>query len=570
MGSSQIQHHGNSDQVARPIANFQRDVWSESILGLFLRDDSVIKAQVKELKVQVQKELIIAASSQPLQHLISFIDTLERLGVAYHFEAQIEEALEKIYENYHSIFDAKEELDLYHTSILFRVLRQHAFPVSCDLFDKYKDENGSFKESFIVEDVKGTLALYEAAQLRVRGEPLLDEAAILTTTYLKKMVSQLISESDPLLSSQIARALELPLHRNMPRIASRQYIEFYEQDPSHNKSLLRFAKLDFNMVQSLHNQELKDHAKWWADLGIASKVPWMRERVAESYFWGSGILYESQHGLVRKMGSISCALATVVDDLYDSYGTIEELEVFTQAIESWDRECLSQLPNYMKPIYEHLILEVFEQFERDLVRDERSTDCVDYAREQFKNLCVAHLQETKWVHEKYVPSYDEYMEIATTTFGYYFATTVCQLCLGKLTTRETFEWISRSTNKIVTASSIIARLKNDLGGHKFQKDRDHVASAVDCYMKQYGVSEEAACEEIMKRVNEAWKDLIEEMLRSTVVPMPLLMCILNLTRVVEVLYYGGEDHYTIASADIMRTNIRITLIDPIPIDSTAV
>ncbi|GAB2284625.1 hypothetical protein Dimus_019080 [Dionaea muscipula] len=561
MGSSQIQYHGNSDQVARPIANFQRDVWSESILSYFPGDDRVTdEAQEEELKVQVQKELI--AASADLQHLINFINTLERLGVAYHFEAQIEEALHNIYANCHSI-DAKQELNLYHTSILFRVLRQNGFPVSCDLFDKYKDENGSFKESFIVEDVKGTLAMYEAAHLRVHGEPLLDEAVILTTTYLKKMVSQL-SESDPL-SSQIASALELPLHRNMPRIASRQYIEFYEQDPSHNKSLLRFAKLDFNMVQSLHKHELKDHAKWWEDLGIARNLPWIRERVGESYFWGFGVFYEPQHALVRKIGSRSCMLTTVVDDLYDSYGTIEELKVFTQAIERWDSECVNQLPNYMKPIYQHLILEVFEQFERDLVREERS-DCVDFAREQFKNLCVAYLQEAKWVHEKYVPSYDEYIEIATTTFAYYFATTVCQLGLGKLTTRETFEWMSRSP-KIVTTASIIARLKDDIAGHKFQKERDHVASAVDCYMKQYDVSEEAACEELMKRVNEAWKDLVQEMLRPTVVPMPLLICILNLTRVVEILYYGGEDHYTSASAD-MRTNIRIMLVDPIPIDST--
>ncbi|GAB2284619.1 hypothetical protein Dimus_019074 [Dionaea muscipula] len=562
MATSQIQHHGNSDQVARPIANFQRDVWSESILSYFPGDDRVIEAQVKELKVQVQNELIIiAASSQPLQHLISFIDTLERLGVGYHFEAEIEEALQNIYENYHSIFDANEELDLYHTSILFRVLRQHGFPISCDLFDKYKDEKGSFKESFIVEDVKGTLALYEAAHLRVRGEALLDEAVILTTTYLKKMVSQR-SESDPL-SSQIARALELPLHRNMPRIASRQYIEFYEQDPSHNESLLRFAKLDFNMVQSLHKQELKDHAKWWADLGIASKLRSFRERVGESYFWGYGVFFEPQYALVRKIGAQSCMLTTVVDDLYDSYGTAEELELLTQAIERWNMEALDLVPDYMKPVYEHLIIEPFEEFERDLVKDERS-DCVDYSREQFKILCRSYLREARWRHAKYIPSYDEYMENAIPSIAYYFATTVCQLGLRKLNTKETCEWMSR-VPKILTASCIIARLMDDIGGHKFQKERDHIASAVDCYVKQYGVSEEVACGELKKQVDEAWKDIVEEMLRPNAVPMPLLMCILNLTRVVEILYQGGEDHYTSAGAN-MINNVRITLIDPIPIN----
>nr|CAB3463622.1 unnamed protein product [Digitaria exilis] len=42
------------------------------------------------------------------------------------------------------------------------------------------------------------------------------------------------------------------------------------------------------------------------------------------------------------------AIATIFDDIYDSYATPEECELFTKCIESWDGKAAYELPECMK------------------------------------------------------------------------------------------------------------------------------------------------------------------------------------------------------------------------------
>ena len=83
--------------------------------------------QLEDLKEVVIRELI-AAASHPLEQL-KFIDAVQRLGVAYHFEKEIEEALQNTYDNYHCIDDIND--DLYDVALRFRLLRQQGFNISC-------------------------------------------------------------------------------------------------------------------------------------------------------------------------------------------------------------------------------------------------------------------------------------------------------------------------------------------------------------------------------------------------------------------------------------------------------
>jgi len=88
----------------------------------------------------------------------------------------------------------------------------------------------------------------------VHGEKILDEAMEFTTSQLKSLVGKL---SEPL-STQVIQALKLPLHKGITRLLSRYYIDNYASNPSHDNILLRFAEIDFNMVQSMHSEELQD------------------------------------------------------------------------------------------------------------------------------------------------------------------------------------------------------------------------------------------------------------------------------------------------------------------------
>jgi hypothetical protein len=82
-------------------------------------------------------------------------------------------------------------------------------------------------------------------------------------------------------------------------------------------------------------------------------------------------------------------------------------------------------------------------------------------------------------------------------------------------------------------------------------------------MKQHGVSEQVVHDELNKQVANAWQDINEECMRPTVVPMPLLMRVLNLARVVDVIYKEG-DAYTHVGKE-MKYDVASLLIDPVPI-----
>ncbi|XP_070052889.1 (R)-linalool synthase TPS5, chloroplastic-like [Nicotiana tomentosiformis] len=67
---------------------------------------------------------------------------------------------------------------------------------------------------------------------------------------------------------------------------------------------------------------------------LAEKLSFSRDRLVENLFWAVGIEFEPQHSYFRRMLTKVIAFVGIIDDIYDVYGTLDELEVFTDAIES--------------------------------------------------------------------------------------------------------------------------------------------------------------------------------------------------------------------------------------------
>ena len=66
---------------------------------------------------------------------------------------------------------------------------------------------------------------------------------------------------------------------------------------------------------------------------FATKVPYARDRVVEFYLWTVTMTHEAEYSIARKIESKLIGCISLLDDTYDSYGTVEELELFTQAIQ---------------------------------------------------------------------------------------------------------------------------------------------------------------------------------------------------------------------------------------------
>ncbi|XP_039072239.1 (+)-delta-cadinene synthase isozyme XC14 [Hibiscus syriacus] len=533
----------------RPKADFQPSIWGDLFLNY---PDQEIDAQTKhrheELKEVVRKTIVapMANSSQKL----TFIDAVQRLGVSYHFTKEIEDELENIHRDNNVV-----ENDLYTSSLQFRLLREHGFNVSCDVFNKFKDEQGNFKSS-VTSDIRGLLELYEASYLRVHGEDILDEAISFTTNYLKLAVAAI----DYPLSEQVSHALKQSIRRGLPRVEARHYLSVYQEIESHNKALLEFAKIDFNMLQLLHRQELCEISRWWKDLDFQRQLPYARDRVVEGYFWIMGVYFEPQYSLGRKMLTKVIAMASIVDDTYDSYATFDELVPYTNAIERWDIKCIDELPEYMKVSYKAL-LDVYEEMEQLMAENGRQYR-VEYARNSMIRLAQAYLVEAKWTLQNYKPSFEEFKANALPTCGYAMLAITAFVGMGDIVTPDTFKWAANDP-KIIQASTIICRFMDDVAEHKFKHRREDDCSAIECYMEEYGVTAQEAYDVFNKHVESSWKDVNQQFLKPTEMPTEVLNRSLNLARVMDVLYREGDGYTFVGKA--AKGGIISLLIEPIPL-----
>lgn len=73
--------------------------------------------------------------------------------------------------------------------------------------------------------------------------------------------------------------------------------------------------------------------RWWVNLGIKQKLSFSRDRMVESFMFAGGVAFEPHYTNLRKWLSKVIKLILVVDDVYDVYGSLEELECFTKAID---------------------------------------------------------------------------------------------------------------------------------------------------------------------------------------------------------------------------------------------
>ena len=82
-----------------------------------------------------------------------------------------------------------------------------------------------------------------------------------------------------------------------------------------------------------------------------------------------------------------------------------------------------------------------------------------------KELVQAYFDEATWLHDNYTPTMEEYMSVAGVSATYYVIITASFVDMGQIATEDVFHWVCNKP-KILTASSVIGRLMNDIVSHK--------------------------------------------------------------------------------------------------------
>nr|TKV96120.1 hypothetical protein SEVIR_9G408700v2 [Setaria viridis] len=284
-------------------------------------------------------------------------------------------------------------------------------------FNRFKDENRNFHLD-MTNDARGLLSLYNAAYLFTHGEAELEEA-IFAREHLESMRNNL----EHPLAQQVNRALHLPLPRTLRRVEALHYISEYKGEPTHNSSLLEFAKLDFNLLQRLHLKELKALSRWWKDLYNEEVLTYSRDRVVECYLWSYTAYYEKEYSRARMILAKLIAVIILTDDTYDVRATLEECRKFNEVIQRWDESATSLLTDYLKKLYLKL-MNIFKEFEDDLKPNEKY-------RVAFK---------AEWSHGGYRPRFKDQVKVSTVCSGAPFASVGLLVGMGDdVATKEALE-----------------------------------------------------------------------------------------------------------------------------------
>ncbi|KAF8408702.1 hypothetical protein HHK36_004766 [Tetracentron sinense] len=319
------------------------------------------------------------------------------------------------------------------------------------------------------------LSLYEASYLSLQGEVILDEARDFTSSHLNDIKEKI----DLNLAKQVNHALELPLHWRMLRLEARWFVDIYERREDMNPILLELAKLDYNMVQETHQKDLRDMSRWWTD----------------------------------------------PDDVYDVYGTLDELELFTDAVERWDINAIEQLLDYMKIRFLALYNSVNEM--AYVVPKEQGSDIVSYLKK------ATYVKLTRWRQSGTTadinPTLEEYLNNAWISIsapvipvhGYFFVTNPI--------TKEALECLESYPN-IIRWSSMILRLCDDLGTSTDELKRGDVPKSIQCYMNETSASEEEAREHIRGLISDTWKKMNEDRVADSPFSQTFIGIAMNLAR----------------------------------------
>ncbi|KAG5625402.1 hypothetical protein H5410_010620 [Solanum commersonii] len=508
--------------------------------------------RLDEVKKEMKKILMmmVEGSMQELDVKLELIDNLERLGLSYHFKDEIKQILKSIHDQNVATGDS-----LYSTAMKFRLLRQYGFHISQDILNNFMDENDNLKQS-ICNDTKALLKLYEASFLSTENETSLRNTTKSTLTHLMRYVDQNRCGEENIMVELVVHALELPRHWMMPRLETRWYISIYERIPNANPLLLELAKLDFNIVQATHQQDLRILSRWWKNTGLAEKLPFSRDILVENMFWAVGALFEPQHSYFRRLITKVIVFISIIDDIYDVYGTLDELKLFTLAIQRWDTKAMEQLPDYMKVCYLALI-NIINEVEYEVLKN-HDINVLPYLTKSWADLCKSYLQEAKWYHNGYKPNFEEYMDNARISIA---VPMVLVHSLFLVTNQITKEALDSLTNypDIIRWSATIFRFTDDLGTSSDELKRGDVSKSIQCYMNEKGASEEEAREHITFLIKETWEAMNTAQRKNSPFSETFIEIVKNITRTSHFMYLHND----------VKSSISKILFEPIIIPNVA-
>lgn len=461
---------------------------------------------------------------EDLTESLIFVDTIQRLGVAHHYEKEIKKIMKQHY------LKKGNNTNLHDVALSFRLLRQRGYHVSADVFNNFKGKDGKFRGE-IKQDIWGLMELHEAAQLSFEGENILDEAQDFSVQLLHEHV---VADVDSKLCNIVKMRLRHPYHKTIARMTN---MSMQRDVGGMNKcitTLVELSELEFLKGKHIHNAELNHVSKWWSGLGLNKELKLARNQPLKWYTWSMAILIDDLSLSEQRVQlTKSIAFIYLIDDIFDLYGTLDELTIFTEAVNKWDYAAMDMLPDFMKLCYKSLL---------DTTNEIGQTIChnhgynpINSLKQTWASLCNAFLMEAKWFASGDLPAAEEYLVNGKVSSGVHVVLVHLFFLLG----------LVRGTNlddisTLVSSVAAILRLWDDLGSANDEHQDGTDGSYIECYMRDHpGIAFKLAREHVAGMIGMEWKRLNKEcfnLRNQSLASHEFKEGALNLARMVPVMY----------------------------------
>ncbi|MCD9645054.1 hypothetical protein HAX54_033707, partial [Datura stramonium] len=358
-----------------------------------------------------------------------------------------------------------------------KLLRQEGYYVSADVFKKFKNnDDGAFGLN-LSQDVSGLIGMYEAAQLSMEGEHILDEVANFSSEHLNACLAH---NNDSFVQARIIKeTLKYPYHKSIASYKAKSFISNFKGINGWGRSTLQeLANIYFSIAQQIHQHELAQVSRWWRSLGLAEDLKLLRDQPLKWYTWPMAVLTDPRMSQQRTELAKCISFVYVIDDIFDVYGTVEELTLFTQAVNRWELAAMLDLPEYMRSPYKALYdtinaigYNINNIYGRNPIEDLRNT---------WASLCNAFLKEAKWFASGVIPAADEYLKNGLISSGVQTVLVHLFYLLGLGVSSIHLEDVSAMSSSV----AMILRLWDDLGSAKDENQEGNDGSYIECYMKE--------------------------------------------------------------------------------------